>query len=161
MFTSIFPTNRFSDYSTAHEGRGVGNLNGLVRQSQNVLFSATSVFPFHISPDLLIIDENKVSIIHKRLGGAVQLHSVFVEDISDVTVQKNLILSTLKITDSTNPRFPVVHSVEKLKPSDAFSSRRIIQGLMCLKRTGVDLSNVNIKELTQKLDVLGKAKGAE
>lgn len=136
-------------------------MNGLVRQSQSVLFSTASVFPFHISPDILIIDENKVSIIHKRLGGSVQLHSVFIEDISDVTVQKNILFSTLKITDSTNPRFPVVHSVDKLRPSDAFTSRRIIQGLMCLKRTGVDLSNVNIKELIRKLNVLGKANGAE
>jgi hypothetical protein len=125
--------------------------------SNKVLFECESVFPFQLVPDQLTIDLHKVNIITKTFPFIKNIHSIYIDDISEVEVTSNIIFGSITIKD----RFFAHQSntVSHLKISDAMRSRRIIQGLIVAVREKIDLSKVHETELIAKLDDLGKAVG--
>lgn len=131
----------------------------LIKKSQTVLLHVSNVFPFDICPDSIVIDENKVSIIHKEILGIEHVHSILFEDISDISVYTGIIFATLCVTDSNNPRFPKVFSLTFLKKKDALQARRIIQGMLEIRREGILLNQESTKKTTRQLEQLGEAQG--
>lgn len=123
-------------------------LSDLLKRSQNILLRISSVFPFDLFPDKLIIDETKVSIIHWDFIGTEHIHSIFIEDITDVTLDTTLFFATLRITESNNPRFPRKFAIKYLKKSEALCARRIIQGMLSAERKGIDIHTDNGKTST-------------
>lgn len=135
-------------------------LDEMVSRSQRILLKIYTMFPFDPFPDCLTIDENKVNFVSHELG-TERLHTVFIENISYVTVDTIPFSATLNITDSTSERFPVLLQIKWLKKEDAFRARRLIHGLMAAKRTGIDFSVFDKNELIIELEKLGEAREAE
>lgn len=135
-------------------------LDEVVEKSQRVLMCIKSTFPFDLFPDVLTIDENKVTLFCHELGYE-NIHSVFIENITYVTVDTAIIHATLNITDSTSERFPKVLSIHHLRKSDAVKAMCLIEGLMAAKKTGVNFAIFEPQELVDKLIQLGKAKGSD
>jgi len=97
-------------------------LDEVVEKSQKVLMCIKATFPFELFPDVLTIDENKVTLFCRE-PGYENVHGVFIENITYVTVDTSFIHSTLNITDSTSERFPKILSIHHLKKDDAFRAR--------------------------------------
>ncbi len=134
-------------------------LQQLVSQSQKVLLTIKSIYPLDWFPDTLTIDENKVNIIRKELFGMENIHSILIEDITNVTVGKGFFTATLEIVDSTNFRFPETYKVKHLEVKKALLARRLIQGLIAAKRQGVDMSELTPEDIVDQLEDLGRARG--
>ena len=137
----------------------LSRLRQLASKSQNVLLTLTSIYPLDLFPDTITIDENKINIIKKDLFRAENIHSILIEDITNVTVSTGLFTATLEIVDSMNVRFPITYTIRHLKIKKALLARRLIQGLIACKREGVDLSSFDNKEILESLEDLGYAKG--
>jgi hypothetical protein len=156
MDTYPLTYNRGSPIST-----DIRSLRELMRKSQAILLTASAVFPFDLFPDYIIIDENKVTVIHRDFVGIQHIHSVMIEDITNVDVEAGIFLAKLSITDSTNQRFPTSITISKLHRRDALHARRLIQGLIAAKRQFIDLSTIETKEAMREVDMVGKAQGLD
>jgi len=135
------------------------SLQQLVDQSQKVLLTITSIYPLDWFPDTLTVDENKVNIIRKELFGMENIHSILIEDITNVTVGKGFFTATLEIVDSTNYRFPETYRIKHLNVKKALLARRLIQGLIAAKRQGVSLADLTSEDVLNQLENLGRARG--
>lgn len=141
----------------------VGNhkrLEEMVERSQRVLLKVHSKFPFDPFPDYLTIDENKVNFVYREFGSK-RIHSVFIENISYVTCDTTPFSCTLNVTDSTSERFPVRLSISWLKHEDALKARRLIHGLMAVKKLGINFAEFETEQLIDGLVKLGEAKEVE
>jgi hypothetical protein len=131
-------------------------LKELVLQSQNVLFSFSSFFPFDLFPDTITIDENKVNIIRRNFIGMTTVHSVMVSDITDVVVDTFLVWATMRIVVSSNYLFPITETTKTLRISDALKARDIIQGLIASKKKEIDFKDLPSQEVKAKVEQAGK-----
>lgn len=136
------------------------SLRSLASETQPVLFKAATVFPFDLFPDGITFDDNKVNVVKRGLLSK-QIHSILIEDITEVTVDTLWFLGTLELTDSTNPRFPWVIRLSPMWASEAARARRILQGLIKAKRLGLDFASCDKKELCREMEKLGEAKEEE
>lgn len=120
--------------------------NEVVKKSNKIIFSISSVFPFDLFPDTLTIQENKVKIIFHHFPMSYQIHAVLFRDITDVVVDTHLFLSTLTMIDSSNYRFPIEISVRNLQIDDALRARDIIQDLVAAQRQRITIPNGLIQQ---------------
>lgn len=138
-------------------------LKSLVGQTQKVLLKITAVFPFDFFPDSITVDENKINIISRDFFFSEDVHSVLLEDITDLHVNTNPFFATLEIVDSSNYRFPIIFKVNFLRISEALHARKLIQGLIVARNQKLDLGHVHLKthDLENNLEKIGEAKFVE
>ena len=127
----------------------------LVSKSEKVLLHVKAVFPFDFFPDEVLIDENKVNIIHHMFFYSQEVQSIIIQHIKDVIVDTSLFFATLKILpDGYNENWV---SVSYLKRKDALGAKEIIAGLLVGFKEGVDITKVETPNLVQKIQTLGAA----
>ncbi len=134
-------------------------LKELIQKTRSLLLSVSSILIFDLVPDKIIIDENKVTIIHNDWFGVQNIHSVLIENISYVEVNTNLLSASIEIIDSTNPRDPIHLQIFNLPKKQAARVRKLIQGLVQAKRSGLDFSKFTPRELDYFMEQLGEASG--
>jgi hypothetical protein len=146
------------------EPQVVGNhhkkLEEMAERSQRVLMRLSSKKPFDLFPDELIVDENKVSLVHREFG-MTDVHTVFIENISYVTINTSLVSATLSITDSTSERFPVLLEIQWLKKDEAVRARKLLHGLMAAKKVDINFADFDTAELINDCEKLGEVKGGD
>jgi hypothetical protein len=130
-------------------------LENLVKKSEQKILEISTVFPFTLFPDRLVITEEKVSVIHQIFFYSEQVRSVLGKDIANVTVQTGIFFATLTILDRYFAEDPI--SMHFLKKSEALEARRIIQGMIVTGHQGIDITKINIPDIGKKLEVIGKA----
>ena len=128
-------------------------LDGLVKDAQKTVFKASSVFPFDIVPDRLVIDLTKVVIVRRELFGMETEHTILLDEVRDVDAEVNYFLGSLRILGSGPGA--VWTSVNNLRKNDVHQAKDIIEGLLIAKRAQWDLTQVKSGELTQQVSALG------
>lgn len=136
-------------------------LTKAISNANEVLATATTVFPFTLFPDTISIDRSKVSIAHRNFFRVAEVMSIRVEDILNVTVDVgpffgSLVIST-RFFDNDN-RKP--YRVNYLTRSDALRLKRIIQGYIIAAQQQIDCSALDTAELATMLDQLGQGQGS-
>ncbi len=132
-------------------------LNGLVEQSNRVLFTTKAIFPFDLFPNMIRLDENKLDIINNLFFFSEQVFPIAISDIKNVTVTTDLFFATLCVEIGgyeTNPG-----PIKFLPKGDAVKLRRLIFGLMEAKKENIDLGSIPINELVPKLEQIGRVRG--
>lgn len=132
------------------------HLSHLARQSSRVLLDIKAVFPFNFFPDEVILDEAKVSIHTNFFFYSKEVRSVEYKDIFNVLVQQSLFFAKLAIIDRYFTQQPIV--VQFLRKNDAFRARRLIQGMIIVKKENIDIRELSREELLQKLDRIGQSR---
>lgn len=130
-------------------------MDNLIEGSDATLYTVKSVFPFDLFPDKLVLDINKVNLISKEFFWSERVHSVLIEDISDVYIDTSPFFSTLHVVDENFTENMI--SIQHLKKDEAARARRIIQGLVIARKQTLDLTHINPAELVPRLEELGKA----
>ncbi|MBI2029739.1 hypothetical protein HYT02_04940 [Candidatus Gottesmanbacteria bacterium] len=131
-------------------------LNNLVLKSERVLFRARTVFPFNFFPDEIIIDESKVSIVTNLFLSSGQIRSVKYEEIYNVIIEYQPFFASLELLDRFFEKRPM--RINYLRKNDAEHARRLIQGMMAVTKENIDINKLDMRELIEKLDILGEAK---
>jgi len=151
----VIPEDKIGDvYNRGSPIEGL-SLADILDRSKYILLHISATFPFDMCPDHLIVDENKVSVIRNDFFGIKHVHSVLIEDITDVSVDTGLLFANIKIVDSDNPRFPVTYTIDYLKKRDALSARDLIQGLIAVQRKGINTDNTNRDRLARDFEQIG------
>lgn len=127
--------------------------NSLLRDSNKILFKMSSVFPFDFFPDEITIDEYKVNIIFHEFFLSEDVHSITIDMIKDIEVEAGPLFAILKIVPDGYPGKVV--EVKNLKRSDAIRARKIILGLMVMKKQGIDPIKLYGHNFTDKIELLG------
>lgn len=138
-----------------NESQKVAVRNILIK-AQHPLFKATAVFPFDFFPDDIIVDFNKVTIVHRPFIFSEEVHSIAIEDIIDVLVETNILFGTVKIIDRGVSDNKI--EIKFLWRKDAFKARRMVQGLLSTVREHVDLTHINATDLPRVIEEIGSVK---
>ena len=120
-----------------------------------VLLTISSHKPLHLFPDIIQIDEDKVTFVHKDLGSE-QVRSVLISDISDIVVHSSVFGSQLQVIDSSNPRDPIHINVSFLKNQEAHLARNMIVGLLETKERGINTTSLSTDDLMRSIQQFGQ-----
>lgn len=118
----------------------INKFQKLLNQTENILFKASTLFPFDLFPDEISIDGHKVNVVIHEFFLSNDIHSISIEMIRDIQVDTGPFLASLTIIPDGYPAHPII--VNNLKKKDAIKAQKIIQGLMLIKRQRMNTSNL-------------------
>lgn len=131
----------------------------LVQDVRTPLYKLSSVFPFDLFPNKIIIDVHKINVIFKEFFWSGRTLSIYIQNISDVLIDKSLFFATLKIVDKGYVENMV--RVSYLWKKEADRARSIIQGLVIADKEGIDLTKIENKEIMMQVEKLGETHESE
>lgn len=135
-------------------------LRATIGTSHEVLFRATTVFPFTLFPDTVTVDRSKLTVTHRTFFKVGELISIRIEDILNVVAQVGPFFGSVKIsTRFFDERTPA--RVNYMWRHDALRLERIIQGYIIALKKNIDVTPLSAKELSGLLDSLGQSKRNE
>ena len=130
-------------------------LRELIGNSQETLMKATTVFPFTLFPDTVIIDREKISIANRFFFRVAEVVSMRIEDVLNITADVGPIFGSISIlTRFFDPDKP--YTVNYLRRGDALRLKRILQGYVIAIQKGIDTGALSAKELAMLLDEFGQ-----
>jgi hypothetical protein len=127
--------------------------NAAVR-SNDILYKASSVFPFTLFPDTITIDREKVSIANRFFYRVAQMHSIRIDDILSVEGDVGPFFGSLRVTSKYFVKAPRV--INFLSREDAREIQKILQGYAIARQKEIDCSKIPTKELITLVKELGK-----
>jgi hypothetical protein len=143
-------TDRYGHYKVHHE------LSSVIQAAQEPLITATTVFPFTLFPDTVVVDREKLTVAHRIFFQVAEVLSIRIEDILNVTADVGPFFGSLKLStrffDKSKP-----YNVNYLWREDALKIKRIMQGYIIATQKGIDCSALSSPELAKLLDELGQA----
>src|SRR3990167_7679137 len=107
-----------------HAGNAETNRQALVDMvvnSNRILISATSVFPWDVFPSSIIVEETRITIIHRQLFSS-QVHSIDIKDISNVFINTSILFAQLSIVSDTFTKNKT--TIDRLWKKEAILIRR-------------------------------------
>lgn len=126
-------------------------LNDLVKKSNRLISSVSSVFPWNIFPNTLEVEEGRVNIITRQFMSS-QSHSVDIDDISNVFIESSYFFATLQIISRTYVKNNI--KINYLNKTEAVRAKMIVEGLRTFKSNNINTSDYEVDELISKLGEL-------
>lgn len=147
-------TNLRGRVSSVEDTReNISKLDDVVKKSEDILLKVTSVFPFDFFPDDIIVDKNKVSIIHRIFFSTQLIRSIPIEGIGDVIVQSGPLFASLTMINMRFIHEPM--TVQYLRKHDAIRVQQVVQGLVLAQQQQVDFTGVQEDTLLNKAETSG------
>ncbi len=130
-------------------------LKQAIKEANQVLISATNVFPLAIFPDTLTVDRTKLTITRRSFFRVAEVMSIRIEDILHITANVGPIFGSVKMT-SRIINDEQHYNIDKFWRDDAMRIKRIVQGYIVALKNNIDCCNFSTQELAEMLDRLGK-----
>ncbi len=130
-------------------------LNQLIESSDRILYECTTVFPFDLFPDKVIVDENKIDIVYKYFFWTERVFSIMIHDIRTIRVSTGPLFASLLIEIKGYEINP--EQVSYLPKQAAYSIKQIVMGLMAVKNEGIDTTQMSLPDLRRRLEEIGVA----
>lgn len=125
----------------------------LVRKSNRILASiSTHRFPFDLFPNTINVEESRITIINRNFFSSSQIHSVDINDVSNVFINVSYFFAQLVIVSRTFSNNNI--AINYLRKNEAIHTRRIIEGLRIFENNNINTSNFSHDELLSKLEQL-------
>jgi len=133
----------------------VARLKKIVKQSQEVLVAANTVFPVTLFPDTIFLDRTKVTIIRRNFFWSSDVMSIRIEDVLNVSASVGPLFGSLTVASR------VMSSVDHFKidhfwRDDAIYMKHIIQGYIIAQHNNFDTTHLSKDELIKTLKELGR-----
>lgn len=130
------------------------SLQQLVERSHEKLARVTTVFPFTLFRDTVIVDRTKVTIIQRTFFWSEDVVSIRIEDVLNATVGTTLIFGSLNIASR------VMNSTDHYRikffwKNDAMHLKHLIQGYVIAQHNNIQISHLSKDELIKTLLELG------
>ena len=135
----------------SHAGKAEKNrqaVEDMVNNSNRILVKISSVFPLEFFPTSIIVEETRLTIIHRQLFSS-QVHSVDIKNISNIFIDTSILFSQLTIVSNTFAENQIV--IDRLWKKEAIFIRRIIEGLRMFVNKDIDTTGYEREELINKL----------
>ena len=131
----------------------VRKLDKSVSASEDSLVSVSTVFPFELFPDKVIVDSTKVTIIKQSFFYVYHTESILIKDLVTVVVETSLFFAAVRFVDRFFADNPT--SVHYLWKEDAERIRTVIHGLMVASDQNIEIKDVPSSTLVPKLEQIG------
>jgi hypothetical protein len=133
---------------------GPENLEELTAKSQDILYEATTAWPFTLFPDTITLDREKLTIANRFFWRVANITSVPVGEIMSAEVIVGPFFGSLHLTFrffANNER-----TLNFLWRKDAVEIQRLIHGYIIAHRREIDVTSVKKDELIALLTELGQ-----
>jgi hypothetical protein len=132
----------------------IEKLKTLAEETDTVLYQISSVFPFQIIPDKIIIDKNKVTVVRKWLFNK-HIFPMLYENITTVKVNRGLMFASIEfelLGFEENPG-----AITFLWPEKAGKAEHYILGMIKAKREQIDLSKLRPGQINKHIEKIGSS----
>lgn len=130
-------------------------VTGLVKKSNRILLSiSTHKFPFDFFPDVLNVEEGRITVITRNSFFSSNVHSVDIKDISNIFINLTPFFAQLVIVSKTFAKNEI--RIRNLWKKEAIFARRLVEGLRVFEENQIDTSKYTKEELITKLQELSK-----
>lgn len=129
-------------------------LHKIVSRSNEVLATATAVFPFDFFPDSVTLDRTKVTITKRSFFWSAEVISIRIEDILNISSGVGPFFGSITIASrvmSSEDHFTIDYFWRK----DAIRLKHIIQGYVIAHHNDIKVSHLSKKEMIATLSELG------
>jgi len=123
-------------------------------ESQETLFRATTIFPFVLNRDTILMDREKLTITHKSYLRIADTISVQICDILNVEGKVGPFFGSLILTSKYF--INNIQHANYLRRSDVIKFQRLIQGSIIANRKKIDYSGIEKRQLITLLTDLGQ-----
>lgn len=133
--------------------RAIHQLEQVVKSSHQKVASSSTMFPFVLFPDDIILDRNVLTII-KRTLLSKNVISIRIEDILNVSINTGPFFGAINISSrvmNSTDHFTIAF----LPKSEAVHLKKAIQGSMIARHNKIDTSELSQEELIKTLCELG------
>lgn len=131
------------------------SIENMVSDSNRILISISSVFPWDFFPTTINVESTRITIIYRQLFSS-QVHSVDIKDVSNIFLETGILFATITIISRTFVQNDV--KIGKLWKKDAILVRRIIEGLRMFIKENIDTTTYSVDDLIKKLKELSTTK---
>lgn len=131
------------------------SISDMVHNSNNILISASTVFPFDLFPTTINVEATRVTVITRQLFSS-QVHSFDIKDISSVFIETSILFAAIRLESKTYSQKELV--INRLWKKEAILLRRIIEGLRMFEKKDINTTNFSKAELLSKLKELSETK---
>jgi hypothetical protein len=122
-------------------------------KSNDILYKASTVFPFTLFPDTITIDREKVTLAHRYFFSVVELHTIRIDDVLSAESTIGPFFGTIKITSKYFVKEPRV--ISYLHRDDTEKLQRLLHGYTIARKREIDCTHIPVNELTSMLMELG------
>lgn len=129
-------------------------LEELVEKTKDIIYETSSVFPFRLFPDTVVVDENKVTLTRRDLFFK-RTFPIMYEDIITVKVDRGILFAAMEFEIKRLDKKP--RPITYLNPKEASTAKKYIMGLVEAKKAGINLSKLDTAQIRQKLEEIGTA----
>lgn len=129
-------------------------LSKMVTRSNEILASATAVFPFDLFPDTVTLDRTKVTITKRTFFWSAEVISIRIEDILNVSTGVGPFFGSVTIASrvmSTVDHFKIDYFWRK----DAIELKHMIQGYVIALHNKIEVDHLPKQDLRRTLAELG------
>lgn len=159
LHKEIFPSPVGSFLHKASEkidekAQKLAELTKMVTRSNEILASATAVFPFNLFPDTVTLDRTKVTITKRTFFWSAEVLSIRIEDILNVSTGVGPFFGSLTIASrvmSTVDHFKIDYFWRK----DAIKLKHMIQGYVIAQHNNIEVAHLSRRDLIKTLSELG------
>ena len=130
-------------------------IRDMVHDSNAILMSISSVYPFDLFPSTINVEATRVTIITRQLF-ASQVHSIDIKDISSVFIETSIIFAAITLKSKTYEQKELL--INNLWKKEAILLRRIIEGLRMFEKKDINTTDFSKEELLYKLEELSETK---
>jgi hypothetical protein len=122
--------------------------------AHDILFTASTVFPFVLFPDTISMDRQQLTIVHRSFFSTANTISVRIEDVLNLESNVGPFFGSIHIFSKffTND----IKSVSFLSRSNTLKIQRLVQGYMIAHHRKIDCSTVEKNQLIVLLNDLGQ-----
>lgn len=139
-------------------------------KSHDILFKSDTVFPFTLFPDTILLDREKLTIIHRQFFRMAQITAIRIKDILNAEVDIGPFFGSLRVVTryysgpesqfagvDTGDRSRKPATINYLWRSDAIKIHSMLQGYIIVSQREIDCSEISKEELTVLLYDLGQS----
>lgn len=130
-------------------------ISDMVQNSNDILMSVSTVFPFDLFPTTINVEATRVTIVTRQLF-ASQVHSIDIKDISSVFIETSIFFAAISLVSKTYSQKEFV--IDRLWKKEAILLRRIIEGLRMFEKKEINTTTFSKEELLSKLKELSETK---
>ena len=129
-------------------------LRKILAESHEVLASATTVFPFTLFRDDVIVDRNKVTLTKRSFFFTSEVISIRIEDILHVKASSGPFFGSVVLTVRALSAEDH-HTINFFWREDAIRLKHIIHGYVIARHNNIDCKHLSKEELIATLTELG------
>lgn len=130
------------------------------KNSNQILYSAHSVFPFQIFPDRYFIQQKTISIVRKHFFSQGWVETISIKDIGGIRLYTGPFFSSITIIRKVLPQTTV--ELRNLWKKDAFKLKELLDGLVITENKLVEMPNqIPLKTEKKILFEIGTEKEVE